>query len=42
MKNRMITTEILEEDKKIENSLRPQKLDEYIGQTKVKKNLWFI
>ena len=39
MKNRMITTEILEEDKKIENSLRPQKLDEYIGQTKVKKNL---
>ena len=39
MKNRMITTEILEEDKKIENSLRPENLDEYIGQAKVKENL---
>jgi len=35
----MITTEILEEDKKIENSLRPENLDEYIGQAKVKENL---
>ncbi len=39
MKNRVITTEILEEDRKIENSLRPQKFEEYIGQVKVKENL---
>ena len=26
-------------EEKIENSLRPQTLDEYIGQTKVKENM---
>lgn len=39
MENRVISTQIQEEDLKIESSLRPQCLDEYIGQTKVKDNL---
>ena len=39
MKKRMITTEILEDDKRTEASLRPQSLDEYIGQEKIKENL---
>ncbi|HHU73955.1 MAG TPA: Holliday junction branch migration DNA helicase RuvB [Clostridiales bacterium] len=39
MAKRIITTELIEEDKKIESSLRPQLLDDYIGQTKVKDNL---
>ena len=39
MKSRIITTEVLEEDKKIEYSLRPQKLREYIGQEKAKETL---
>lgn len=39
MKNRIIETGILEEDKNIEGSLRPQTLEEYIGQSKVKDNL---
>ena len=39
MKSRIITTEVLEEDKKIEYSLRPQKLNEYIGQEKAKETL---
>lgn len=34
--SRTIKTEITEEDKKIEGSLRPQYLNEYIGQEKVK------
>lgn len=34
--NKVIKTEITEEDKKIEGSLRPQYLSEYIGQEKVK------
>lgn len=38
-KNRIITTEIIEEDKTIENELRPQLLDDYIGQSKMKRNL---
>jgi len=37
--SRIIETNIKEEDLKIEGSLRPQKLDDYIGQTKVKDNL---
>ena len=37
--NRTITTEIQEEDKKLEGSLRPQYLSEYIGQEKVKSNM---
>lgn len=39
MAKRMITTEFTEEDAKIETSLRPQFLNEYIGQKKVKSNL---
>ena len=39
MNNRVITTEFIEEDQKIENHLRPQLLDDYIGQKKVKENL---
>ena len=39
MSNRMIETNLIEEDVKIEGSLRPQNLDDYIGQTKVKDNL---
>ena len=39
MARRMIETNITEEDVKIEGSLRPQKLDDYIGQSKVKETL---
>lgn len=39
MSRRIITTENLEEDAKIENNLRPQLLDDYIGQTKAKEML---
>lgn len=39
MERRIITTEITEEDKIIEPNLRPQLLDEYIGQEKIKNNL---
>ena len=39
MSNIMIETNLIEEDVKIEGSLRPQNLDDYIGQTKVKENL---
>ncbi len=39
MARRMIETNITEEDVKIEGSLRPQTLDDYIGQTKIKENL---
>lgn len=39
MPKRMIETNLTEEDVKIEGSLRPQKLDDYIGQSKVKENL---
>jgi len=35
----MITTEYTEEDSRIEGSLRPKYLDDYIGQEKVKNNL---
>ena len=37
--DRMISTEFMEEDIKIENKLRPQLLSDYIGQTKAKDNL---
>ena len=37
MGRRIITTENLEEDAKIENHLRPQLLSDYIGQAKEKK-----
>ncbi len=39
MAKRMIETNLTEEDVKIEGSLRPQCLADYIGQTKVKENL---
>lgn len=35
----MISTELVEEDIKIENNLRPLALEDYIGQEKVKRNL---
>ena len=37
--DRMISTQILPEDVKIENRLRPVMLEDYIGQEKVKNNL---
>lgn len=37
--NRTINTSLMDEDIAIEGSLRPQRLEEYIGQEKVKKNL---
>ncbi len=39
MEKRLITTEVIEEDQRIEGSLRPQSLDDYIGQEKAKENL---
>lgn len=39
MEKRVITTELIEEDVKIENSLRPKLLKDYIGQEKAKGNL---
>lgn len=38
-KRRVITTDVIEEDLKAEGSLRPQYLDDYIGQEKAKSNL---
>lgn len=39
MDKRIITTELTSEDVKIENNLRPVRLDEYIGQSGIKENL---
>lgn len=39
MANRVIETSLMEEDIKIEGSLRPQNLNDYIGQSKIKDNL---
>ena len=39
MEKRIITTDITEEDRRIEGSLRPQLLEDYIGQEKTKENL---
>ena len=39
MQNRTISTQLQEEDIKIESNLRPQTLDDYIGQEKAKENL---
>ncbi len=39
MEKRVISTDILEEDYKIENGLRPKLLTDYIGQKKAKENL---
>lgn len=39
MGKRIITTDFIEEDQKQESTLRPQFLDDYIGQSKAKSNL---
>ena len=39
MEKRVISTQVQEEDLKIDKSLRPQTLDDYIGQQKAKENL---
>lgn len=39
MNKRVITTEFMSEDAGIENNLRPETLDEYVGQEKIKNNL---
>ena len=39
MSKRIITTDITEEDYKIENNLRPQTLSDYVGQSAIKDNL---
>lgn len=39
MERRIITTDITEEDQKVESHLRPQALDDYIGQEKLKSVL---
>ncbi len=39
MEKRVISTKIQEEDIKIEKTLRPQTLDDYVGQEKIKNNL---
>ena len=39
MERRMIETTFTEEDKGIEGSLRPQKLDDYIGQKKIRESI---
>ena len=39
MEERVISTQIRDEDIKIEKNLRPQTLDDYIGQSKTKDNL---
>lgn len=39
MEKRVISTDLMEEDYKIENSLRPKFLNDYIGQSKAKENL---
>lgn len=39
MERRIITTEVTEEEKKIETNLRPQMLRDYIGQEKIKSTL---
>ena len=39
MNRRIITTDVTEEDRKIETSLRPQLLSEYIGQERIKSTL---
>ena len=42
MAKRIITTDILEEDVSSEKNLRPQTLEQYIGQEKAKENLKVI
>ena len=39
MERRIITTDVIPEEQKMESSLRPQMLEDYIGQEKIKSNL---
>ena len=39
MEKRIITTDVTEEDFSLEGNLRPQTLDDYIGQEKTKSTL---
>ena len=39
VENRLTSPEVTQEDYKLENNLRPQNLDEYVGQEKAKDNL---
>lgn len=39
MAKRLIETNLIEEDTRIEGSLRPKSLDDYIGQAKIKESL---
>ena len=39
MEKRIISTEIMDEDLKIDNNLRPQSLNDYTGQAKAKENM---
>ena len=39
MEDRVITSTYTMDDQEIETSLRPRKLDEYVGQSKAKQNL---
>lgn len=39
MEKRVISTQLVEEDVKIENNLRPTYLEDYVGQEQVKRNL---
>lgn len=39
MSRRIITTEQIDEDQRLESTLRPQMLEDYIGQEKIKQNL---
>ena len=39
MKERVITSEELEDDGVVDNTIRPEVLDEYIGQSEVKENI---
>ena len=39
MDKRVISTEILTEERSVESSLRPVKLAEYVGQDRIKDNL---
>ena len=39
MRKRIITSDVLEEDIRTETNLRPQTLDDYIGQSKAKETL---
>ncbi|HSQ22309.1 MAG TPA: Holliday junction branch migration DNA helicase RuvB, partial [Coriobacteriia bacterium] len=36
---RLVSAEFTEDDLEIDRSLRPRRLDEYLGQTRVKENL---